>query len=72
MVKHIPEFPEAAAEEDICLVANAPSDKSGMVKIVCQCGNEEQIRAFMNKWGSNQWYGWDIWISSQSICRWMS
>jgi len=47
----IPELPEAAAREGLCFIADVPPGRDGRVKIVCQSGSQEQIRAFMEHWG---------------------
>lgn len=47
--QHIPELPEAAAREGICVVADLPGP-DGRVKVVCQSGEPEQIAAFIERW----------------------
>ena len=46
----IPELPEAAARDGVCFIALAPPSPDGRVKVVCQSGTPEQIRAFMEVW----------------------
>ena len=48
--RHVPELPEASAREGICFVADGLPGRDGRVKIVCQSGTPEQIRAFMTVW----------------------
>lgn len=47
---HVPELPEASAREGQCFVANGLPGPDGRVKVVCQSGTPEQIRAFMTSW----------------------
>jgi hypothetical protein len=49
--KHVPELPEASAREGLCFVADGLPGPDGRVKVVCQSGTPEQIRAFMQVWG---------------------
>jgi hypothetical protein len=49
--KHMPELPEASAREGLCFVADGLPGPDGRVKVVCQSGTPEQIRAFMQVWG---------------------
>lgn len=52
--RHVPELPEASAREGICFVADGLPGRDGRVKIVCQSGTPEQIRAFMTVWAPAQ------------------
>lgn len=47
--RQVPELPEAAVREGVCFVAEQAMP-DGRVKIVCQGGTPEQIRAFMEAW----------------------
>lgn len=51
--KDYPELPEAAAREGVCFLA-ALKERDGSIKVVCQAGSPEQIRAFMNCWAVKQ------------------
>jgi hypothetical protein len=48
--QHVPELPEASAREGLCFVADGLPEPDGRVKVVCQSGTPEQIRAFMQSW----------------------
>lgn len=50
--QYIPELPEAAARDGICVVATVPSPDGG-TKVVCQAGTPEQIAAFL-AWAPRQ------------------
>lgn len=50
----VPELPEASARDGVCFVSDGLRDKDGRVKVVCQSGTPEQIRAFMEKWAPSQ------------------
>jgi hypothetical protein len=47
----IQELPEASAREGLCFIADGLPGRDGLVKVVCQSGTPEQIRAFMEAWG---------------------
>lgn len=49
--RQVPELPEASAREGVCFVADGLPDESGRVKVVCQSGTPQQIRAFLRTWG---------------------
>lgn len=51
---HVPELPEASARENICFIADGLPGRDGRVKIVCQSGSPEQIRAFMQHWAPSE------------------
>lgn len=48
------ELPEASARENLCFVADGLPSPDGRVKVVCQSGSPEQIRAFMERWAPAQ------------------
>lgn len=48
--QHIPELPEASAREGICFIADGLPGPDGRIKIVCQSGTPDEIRAFMAQW----------------------
>jgi hypothetical protein len=48
--QHVPELPEASAREGLCFVADGLPEPDGRVKVVCQSGTPEQIRAFIESW----------------------
>jgi hypothetical protein len=52
--RHVPELPEASAREGLCFVADGLPGPDGRVKVVCQSGSPEQIRAFMQTWAPAQ------------------
>jgi hypothetical protein len=52
--RKIPELPEASAREGICFLADGLPLPDGRVKVVCQSGGPEQIRAFMEEWAPSQ------------------
>lgn len=51
--QRIPELPEAAARDGVCFIASI-SERDGRIKVVCQSGTPEQIRAFMTAWAPAQ------------------
>lgn len=52
--QHVPELPEASAREGMCFIADGLQDCDGRIKVVCQSGTPEQIRAFMEVWAPAQ------------------
>src|SRR5690606_32336092 len=48
------ELPEASVRENLCFVADGLPGPDGRVKVVCQSGAPEQIRAFMEHWAPAQ------------------
>ncbi len=51
---HVAELPEAAAREGVCFVADGLPDAHGRVKVVCQSGRPDQIRAFIEDWAVSE------------------
>lgn len=43
----VPELPEAAAREGLCFIS-LTKDRDGRMKMVCQAGTPEQVKAFMD------------------------
>lgn len=52
--QRVRELPEASAREGLCFVADGLPEPDGRVKIVCQSGRPEQIKAFMHQWAPTQ------------------
>lgn len=52
--RKVPELPEASAREGVCFVADGLPDPDGRVKVVCQSGSRDQIRAFLETWAPAQ------------------
>ena len=50
----IPELPEAASRLGICFVSDGLRTPDGRMKVVCQSGTPEQIKAFMTIWAPKQ------------------
>src|SRR5690606_10452727 len=48
------ELPEASARENLCFVADGLPGPDGRLKVVCQSGSHEQIRAFLEHWAPAQ------------------
>lgn len=48
--RKVAELPEASAREGLCFISDGLPDPTGRVKVVCQSGTPEQIRAFMAHW----------------------
>lgn len=48
--QHVPELPEAAAREGVCIVADGLPGRDGRRKVVCQSGRPAQIETFMRQW----------------------
>lgn len=46
----VPELPEASARDGVCFVAEGLPGPDGRIKVVCQSGAPEQIRAFMRSY----------------------
>lgn len=52
--RRVPELPEASAREGTCVVADGLPGRDGRIKVICQSGSPEQIRAFAEIWAPAQ------------------